>query len=139
MAELAGLVSKDVFTPVLVFVSTVLGAWLLRRTERQKLLQSAQTEVRSGYKDIIDELQQERLESRADRRAMREEIAELQLQVRALGRAERQARNQLDELAEHVRLLRGVLRAHKIEGAPAPPAWFTDPLSDSWPPTPAKG
>jgi hypothetical protein len=128
-----------VITPVLVFVSTVLGAWLLRRTERQKLLQSAQAEVRAGYSSVIDELQQQMIESRADRRAMREEIAELRLQVKDLGRAERIARNRLDELTEHVRLLRGLLRRHKIEGAPEPPEWFDDPLSESWPPTPATG
>jgi chromosome segregation ATPase len=131
------LVSKDVLTPVLVFLSTVLGAWLLRRTEVAKLRQSAHTEVRAGYKSVIDELQEQMIESRADRRAMREEIAELRLQIRDLARAERTARNRLDELTEHVRLLRALLRRHKIEGTPPPPVWFDDPLSDSWPPTPA--
>jgi len=135
--DLSGLVTKDVLTPVLVFVSTVLGAYLLRRTEKQKLAQSVQTEVRAGYSSVIDELQQQMIESRADRRAMREEIAELRLQVKHLGRAERIARNRLDELTEHVRLLRALLRQHKIEGAPPPPEWFDDPLSESWPPTPA--
>lgn len=134
--DLSAWVSKDVLTPVLVFVSTVVGAWLLRRTERQKLTQSAHTEVREGYKSVIDELQQERLESRADRRAMREEIADLRIQMRDLARAERSARTRVDELTEHVRLLRGLLRQHKVDGVPNPPAWFGDALSDSWPPTP---
>lgn len=137
--DLSTLVTKDVLTPVLVFVSTVVGAWLLRRTEKAKLAQSAHTDVRAGYKGVINELQQERLESRADRRAMREEIAELRLQVRDLARRERRATTRLDELAEHVRLLRGLLRQHQIEGTPPPPAWFADPLSESWPPTPATG
>lgn len=137
--DLGSLVSKDVIAPVLVFVSTVFGAWLLRRSEKQKLAQSVQTEVRAGYSSVIDELQQQMIESRADRRAMREEIAELRLSVSTLARAERLARNRLDELVEHVRLLRSLLRAHRIEGAPEPPEWFADSVLDSWPPNPSVG
>ena len=140
--DLSTLVTKDVLTPVLVFVSTVIGAWLLRRTERQKLIQSAQTEVRAAYSSVIDELQQQMVESRIDRRAMREELADVRLELRDVKRRETRVTQQLAELIEYVRVVRSVLRAQQVEAeaVPAPPPWFADPLTDSWPPrSPATG
>jgi len=137
--DLSTLVTKDVLAPVLVFVSTVFGAWLLRRTERQKLEAQMRGQVEQGFRSIIDELQEQMVESRIDRRAMREELAEVRLELRDVKRREHRVTQQLAELIEYVRVLRTVLRTQQVEAVPAPPAWFADPVTDSWPPHSATG
>lgn len=95
---------------------TVLGALITRGTETRRIITGAP----EGYAKLVDDLQQERGELRAEVRTLGDEMASMRTRLRGLEAGQDTDRRLIDVLRAHIAELRSVIRRAGITPPPVP-------------------
>lgn len=115
---------------VLTAVGAGFGAWINGRTAKRQIEAGAYERARIHLSSTIDSLQERVTDLEGWLKADRDEMARMRGRIRELEYGREENRTAIEQLIEYVRVLRDLLRQHKI----VPPAGPDVPgLEDSGP------
>lgn len=101
------------------------GKWFGHRSAVRQVEAGAADRIAGAYGDALDDLQEQLKRSSVDRSALHDDIALLRVRLREVESVARVAATKFEQLLEHVRVLRTILRLHSIDH-PAGPDFLDD-------------
>lgn len=109
-------IDPTIVVAAMTLVGTLAGILISRGTETRRIITGAPT----GYQQLVDDLQQERGELRAEVRALGDEIASMRTRLRGLEAGQDRDSRLIEVLRAYVVELRDVIRRAGFEPPPAP-------------------
>jgi hypothetical protein len=106
------------------------GKWFGHRSAVRKIESGVAERIADGYGDLLQEMQVQLRTSRVDRSALHDDIALLRVRLREVESTARIAATKFEQLLDHVRILRTILRSHSIEH-PAGPDFLNESGDES--------
>ena len=109
-------IDPTIVVAAMTLVGTLAGVLISRGTETRRIITGAP----EGYAKLVDDLQQERGELRAEVKLLADEMASMRTRIRGLEAGQDRDSRLIDVLRGHIIELRSVIRRAGIEPPPPP-------------------